>query len=175
MAWPHLEEKIMTHNIHKILFVSLVCLLSLAAYTPAASADDFAGVQSAKAVWDITTGNEKIFLDRLDLIKQTAESLQKRGIKPDFVLVIHGKAAQFVTKTLKGTKFEKLKVPGMAKAQSALKSMQDSGTPVEVCAIAMKRAKIEHANVQPFATIQDNVFENLIVLQNKGYAYMPVH
>ena len=46
---------------------------------------------------------------------------------------------------------------------------------MEVCAIAMKRAKIQHTNVQPFATIQDNVFENLIVLQNKGYAYMPVN
>ena len=150
-------------------------LVSVALYTQAARADDFANAQSAKAVWDITTGDEKVFIDRMDLIKQTADSLQKRGIKPDFVLVIHGKAAQFVTKTLKGTKFAKAKVPGMKKAQSALKSLQSSGTPVEVCAIAMKRAKIEHSNVQAFATIQDNVFENLIVLQNKGYAYMPIH
>ena len=157
------------------LFGALLILVAVSAYSTAASADDFVGVQSAKAVWDVTTGDEKVFIDRMDLIKQTAASLQKRGIKADFVLVIHGKAAQFVTRTLKGTKFAKSKVPGMARAQSALKSFQDSGTPVEVCAIAMKRAKIEHSNVQPFATIQDNVFENLIVLQNKGYAYMPVH
>ena len=159
----------------KTLFSSLILFVTVATYTTAARADDFAGVQSAKAVWDITTGDEKVFIDRMDLIKQTADSLEKRGIKPEFVLVIHGKAAQFVTKTLKGTKFAKQKVPGMEKAQSALKGLQSSGTPVEVCAIAMKRAKIEHSNVQPFATIQDNVFENLIVLQNKGYAYMPVH
>ena len=138
------------------------------------TADDFAGVKSAKAVWDITVGDQKVFTDRIGLIKQTADSLRKRGIEPDFVLVIHGKAAQFVTRTLKGTKFKK-KVPGMAKAQAALESLQKRGTPVEVCAIAMKRAKIGHDNVQPFATIQDNVFENLIVLQNKGYAYMPIH
>lgn len=165
----------MSTNKIKTLLGSLLLLAITSVYTPLASADDFADIQSAKVVWDVTTGDEKVFLDRMDLIKQTADGLQKRGIKPDFVVVIHGKAAQFVTKTLKGTKFAKAKVPGMAKAQSALKSLQSSGTPVEVCAIAMKRAKIEHTNVQPFATIQDNVFENLIVLQNKGYAYMPVH
>jgi len=165
----------MKHRFHHYLVTSLLAITGLVAAIPHASADDFAAAQSARAVWDVTTGDEKVFTDRMGLIKQTAESLQKRGIKPDFVIVIHGKAAQFVTKTLKGTKFAKLKVPGMSKAQSSLKSLQDSGTPVEVCAIAMKRAKIEHSNVQPFATIQDNVFENLIVLQNKGYAYMPVH
>ena len=111
----------------------------------------------------------------MGLIKQTADSLEKRGIKADFILVIHGKAAKFVTKTLKGTKFAKEKVAHMDKAQSALESLQKSGSHVEVCAIAMKRAKIQHTNVQPFATIQDNVYENLIVLQNKGYAYMPVN
>lgn len=157
------------------LIVTLTLSYFIIMFSPLVQANDFAGIQNAKAVWDVTTGDEKVFVDRMGLIKQTADSLQKRGIKPDFVVVIHGKAAQFVTKTLKGTKFENQKVPGMAKAQSTLQSLQTSGTNVEVCAIAMKRAKIEHSNVQPFATIQDNVFENLIVLQNKGYAYMPVH
>lgn len=161
--------------IRQPMLSTLMLYLFIALFSPLVHADDFADIKTAKVVWDVTTGNEKVFTDRMGLIKQTAESLQKRGIKPEFVLVIHGKAAQFVTRTLKGTKFAKHKVPGMKKAQSALKSLQSSGTPVEVCAIAMKRAKIEHANVQPFATIQDNVFENLIVLQNKGYAYMPVH
>lgn len=165
----------MNNNIIKSLLGSLILSLFMIGFAPTASADDFAGVKTAKVVWNITTGDEKVFIDRMGLIKQTADSFEKRGIKPDFVLVIHGKAAQFVTKTLKGTKFAGKKVPGMEKAQSALKSLKDSGTPVEVCAIAMKRAKIEHSNVQPFATIQDNVFENLIVLQNKGYAYMAVN
>ena len=47
-------------------------------------------------------------------------------------------------------------------------------TKIEVCAIAMKRGKIEDKNVQPFAVIESNVWENIAVLQNKGYAYMPV-
>jgi intracellular sulfur oxidation DsrE/DsrF family protein len=165
----------MNNKLLKALFGSLVILAAAALHTTAASADDFAGTKSVKAVWNITTGDEKVFIDRMGLIKQTADSLEKRGIKADFVLVIHGKAAKFVTKTLKGTKFAKEKVAHMAKAQSALESLKKAGSQVEVCAIAMKRAKIQHTNVQPFATIQDNVFENLIVLQNKGYAYMPVN
>lgn len=165
----------MNKNVIQMLFASLLLFTAVAVYTTGVRADDFSGIQTAKVVWDITTGKEKVFLDRMGLIKQTAVGLEKRGIKPEFVLVIHGKAAKFVTKTLKGTKFEKENVPGMSKAQTALQAFQRSGTSVEVCAIAMKRGKIEHSNVQPFATIQDNVFENLIVLQNKGYAYMPVH
>ena len=157
----------------KTLFSSLL-ITAVMSFSPMASSDDFSGIENAKAVWDITTGDEKVFIDRMQLIKETADSLQKRGIKPDFVLVIHDKAAQFVTKTLEGTKFSELKVPGMAAAQAALQSLQSSGTKVEICAIAMKRTQIDGSNVQPFATIQDNVFENLIVLQNKGYAYMPV-
>ena len=141
----------------------------------AAAADDFAGVRTARAVWDVTVGDEKVFTDRMQLIRQTADSLRKRGIEPDFVLVIHGKATRFVTRSLEGTKFAGKKVPGMARARAALEDLRESGADIEVCAIAMKRGRVEPSNVQPFATIQDNVFENLIVLQNKGYAYMPVH
>lgn len=148
--------------------------LLLAAASMLCHADDFAGTKSVKAVWDVTTGDEKTFNDRIGLIRQTADSLKKRGITSDFVLLIHGPAAKFVTKSLSGTKFEKDKLESLTKTQSTLESLTKDGMKVEVCAIAMSRGKIDKSNVQPFAVIQDNVFENSITLQNKGYAYMPV-
>ncbi len=154
---------------------SLLLLVLIATHAHPAMADDFSGVQTAKAVWDITTGNEEVFIDRMDLIKHTAANLRKRGIRPEFILVIHGEASMFVTKTLTGTRFAKQELIEMDKDQAALKDLQRNGSQVEVCAIAMKRAGIAHNNVQPYVSIQDNVLENLIVLQNKGYAYMPVH
>jgi len=154
---------------------SLMLLVLVATHAQAVNADDFSGVRTAKAVWDITVGNEKVFLDRMDLIKQTAENLRKRGIRPEFILVIHGEAAIFVTKSLKGTRFANQELIDLDKAQVALKDLQRDGSQVEVCSIAMQRARITHKNVQSFASIQNNVLENLIVLQNKGYAYMPVH
>jgi intracellular sulfur oxidation DsrE/DsrF family protein len=170
------ETEMRKRAIKTTLLAAMLCLgTSLPSGAGAAPGNDFADVKHAKAVWDITTGDEKIFIDRMGLIRETAESLKKRGISSDFVLVIHGPAAKFVTKSLAGTKYEKEKLDALPQAQSTLEAMKQEGMKVEVCAIAMKRGKIEQDNVQPFAVIQDNVFENTILLQNKGYAYMPVH
>ncbi len=140
-----------------------------------AHAGDFDGATEAKVVWDITTGDEKVFNDRLGLIKATADGLQKRGIKPDFVLIIHGPAAKFVTRTVEGTKFQKETIAGIDKIHATMNDLAGSGgAKIEVCSIAMHRGEIKNDNVMPFAVIEDNVWENSIILQNKGYAYMPV-
>ena len=139
-----------------------------------ALANDFADVKEAKTVWDITTGDEKIFTDRIGLIKLTAEMLTKRGIKPEFVLMIHGPAAKFVTKSVEGTKFQKETIASMQKIQSMMSDIKDNGAKIDVCSIALHRGEIKNENVMPFAVIEDNVWENTIILQNKGYAYMPV-
>ncbi len=161
--------------IKRVVVQPLLLLGLFVGLVGASVADDFSGTTSAKAVWNVTTGDEKVFLDRMDLIQQTADSFKKRGIKPDFVVIIHGPAAKFVAKDLDGTKFAKDKLPKLEQAHKSLASLKQNGMPVEVCAIALKRAKIKHENVRDFAVIQDNVFENLIVLQNKGYSYMPVN
>lgn len=135
---------------------------------------DLENTSEAKAVWDITTGDEARFNDRVELIQQTADGLRKKGIEPKFVVLIHGKASQFVTKSLAGTKFEKSKVKDMTKVHGKLKNLVDSEIPVRMCGIAMERTKIHADNVVEFVTQVDNVFENLIVLQGKGYAYMEV-
>lgn len=156
----------------KALGVISLILAALAAAP--VQAQDFEGAKTAKAVWDITAGNEQVFIDRMHLIKTTAEGLKNRGIQPDFVLAIHGPATKFTAKTLAGTKFEKERLSGLERAQSVLQSLQGEGAKIEVCAIALDRGRIAKDNVQPFAVIEGNVLENLIVLQNKGYAYMPV-
>lgn len=163
----------MQRTMKTALFTTLAVVATLF-LAPTTRADDFTGVQRAKAVWNFTKGDEKIFLDRIQLIKQTADGLRKKGIEPDFVIILHGAAAKFATKTLAGTKFAKDKLAKLAQTQETLKSLKDSGTNVEICKIALDRGKIKNDNVQPFAVIQENVFENLITLQNKGYAYMEV-
>ncbi|MCP5372734.1 MAG: DsrE family protein [Hyphomicrobiales bacterium] len=140
----------------------------------AATMEDLGGVSEAKTVWDVTTGDEARFNDRMGLIKQTADGLRSKGIEPKFVVLIHGKASKFATKSLAGTKFEKAPVKDMGKAQGQLKSLTDIGIPVRLCGIAMSRTKIKSDNVIEYVTQVDNVFENLIALQNKGYAYMEV-
>jgi len=79
-----------------------------------------------------------------------------------------------VIKSLAGTKYEKDKIEKLDAIQTSMDNLRKDGMKIEVCAIAMKRGKIEDKNVQPFAVIESNVWENITVLQNKGYAYMPV-
>lgn len=165
-----MKTAIKIKGIYLVLFFAVVIATS-----GIAMAKDFEGVKEAKAVWDITTGDENVFLDRVQLIRETAEGLKKRGIKVDFVLVIHGPASKFITKSLTGTKFEKDKLAKLDEIHSTMQNIRDRGIKIEVCSIAMSRGKIGKENVQPFAVIEDNVFENIIVLENKGYAYMPVH
>ncbi|GBL45918.1 hypothetical protein SFMTTN_1729 [Sulfuriferula multivorans] len=162
-------------NTYKKALLALTILTAMGGAVSSARANELAGVKVAKAVFDITTGDQKVFLDRMDLIRQTADGLRKKGIKPDFVLVIHGPAAKFATKTLVGTKFENEKLDDLTKAQSSLDSLKNSGAKIELCSIAMDRGHIAKDNVAPFAVIEDNVWENTIVLENKGYAYMPIH
>ena len=135
---------------------------------------DLDGIKSVNTVWDITTGDEAKFNDRLGLIKQTADGFKKKGIEPHFVVLIHGGASKFVTKSVKGTKFEKAPIKDEMKVHGGLKSLTMEGIPVRMCGIAMSRTKIHSDNVVEYVDQVDNVFENLIALQAKGYAYMEV-
>jgi intracellular sulfur oxidation DsrE/DsrF family protein len=161
--------------------IALALFLAFALLVPpgsarAESADIFKGVTAAKVVWDVTQGDERRFNNQMALIGRTADSLRKRGITPDFVVTIRGPATKFVTKTLDQTNFEKEKdnIKNMTGAQELIRKLKDGGVPVAVCAEAMKVQKVATENVQPFVVIADNVWENLIVLQNKGYAYIQV-
>ena len=104
-------------------------------------ASDFEGIRQVKVVWDITAGDEKVFTDRIGLIKETAESLKKRGLQPEFVLAIHGPAAKYVTKSLAGTKYEKDKIEKLGAIQTSMDNLKKDGMKIEVCAIAMKRGR----------------------------------
>ena len=89
----------------RTILASLIMIALTAWQAPAQAAGsmyDLGDIKVVKAVWDITTGNEARFNDRIGLIKQTAEGFRKKGIKPDFVVLIHAGATKFITKTVKG-------------------------------------------------------------------------
>jgi intracellular sulfur oxidation DsrE/DsrF family protein len=132
------------------------------------------GLSRAQAVWDFTTGDARRFTDRVSLLKQTAQSFIARGIAPDFVVLIHGPATQFVARTHGGTKFENAGCTALADIHALLESLAALGIRIEVCLIAMDRSQIDRANLIPCAVVEENVFITSIALQNKGYALMQV-
>ncbi|MCB1550042.1 MAG: DsrE family protein [Hyphomicrobiaceae bacterium] len=169
-------------SIARFAAVTMIALLlplapAAADPSPPRSLDTFKGVSRAKAVWDITTGDEKTLARGIGLIGRTAEMLRKRGIEPEFILLIRGPATKIVAKSRAGTAFasDKTAEKDLERIREQLRALQKSGTKVEVCAIATKGRKISPGNIHEMFVVEDNVFENLIVLQNKGYAYMPLH
>jgi intracellular sulfur oxidation DsrE/DsrF family protein len=140
----------------------------------AAPIEDCRGLSSARAVWDVTTGDARRFCDRLALIIDAAQQFKVNGVEADFVILLHSGATQFAARTLKGTKFDGPDAPELSGAHELLVRFAAAGGRIEVCAIAMERSAIAAGNVIPCAVIERNVFVNAVALQNRGYAYMPI-
>lgn len=136
--------------------------------------EDCQGLQSARAVWDFTTGDARRFRDRLELVIDTVEQFRKLDIATDFVILLHAHATQFAARTLSGTKFKDPEGPDFLAAQELLRRFASSGGRIEVCRIAMDRSAIAPENLLDCVTIERNVFVNSVALQNRGYAYMPI-
>lgn len=154
---------------------SIIIMIVLAAFMlfpAAAKAGDFGGLKEAKVVWDVHAGDEKIFTDRISLIHQTSESLKKKGITPVFVIGIRGPATKYVAKSVEGTKFEKDKIEKKDEIQQKLLKATEGGIKIKQCSIPMQRFNVAKNNVVDFVEVVDNVWETMIALQNKGYAYI---
>ncbi len=140
-----------------------------------ASPDYFDGLTRATAVYDFTTGDENMFLDRISLIKLTAKKFHQRGIETDFVILIHGPSTKFVIRSQSGTKFDGEAMAKLPEIHALMQELGDSGDArVVTCGIAMGRHLVGKDNLMPFTIIEENVAEISIALQNKGYAYMQV-
>ena len=135
---------------------------------------DCAGLTSAKAVWDFTTGDARRFHDRASLMLHAAKRFAEQGITPDFVVLLHGAATKFGARSFEGSKFAGDDATNLAQIHAALKDLTVLGGRIEVCEIAMQRSDVSRAAVLPFMEIEENVFVNSIALQNRGYAYIPV-
>ena len=132
--------------------------------------------KEVKIVWDVTIGNESLFEDRMGLIQQTADVIRKKGMTPKFVLVVHGPATKFITRSLNGTKFENEKIVRLPDIQRVITEMSKADKMRFVqCQVPMIRNNVAEDNVLPFVDVSETVFFDLAVLQMEGYAYIPIY
>jgi len=132
--------------------------------------------KEVKIVWDVTIGNEALFEDRLGLIQQTADVIRKKGMTPKFVLVVHGPATKFMTRSLKGTKFENEQMRRLSDIQRVMSEMNEKDRMRFVqCQVPMIRNNVADDNVLTFVEVSETVFFDLAVLQMEGYAYIPIN
>jgi intracellular sulfur oxidation DsrE/DsrF family protein len=132
--------------------------------------------KEVKIVWDVTIGDEALFEDRMCLIQHTADVIRRKGMTPKFVLVVHGPATKFMTRSLNGTKFENEKIRRLPDIQRVIAEMNEKDQIRFVqCQVPMIRNNVADNNVLSFVDVSETVFFDLAVLQMEGYAYIPIN
>lgn len=137
---------------------------------------DFAGVGQANAVWDFSTGDGRIFLERLRLVGNAKELLQGRGIDAHFVVMLRGAVLKFIARDISTTSFadEPVEAEHLAKIHGELETLAGMGVKIESCLYSMRKRGVQTDNVLPFVQLEENVFANAVALQARGYAFMRV-
>jgi intracellular sulfur oxidation DsrE/DsrF family protein len=131
--------------------------------------------KEVKVVWDVTIGNDALFEDRMGLIQQAADVIRKNGMSPRFVIVIHGPATKFATRSLHGTKFESEKIERLPDIRKIISKMNKDNMTFIQCQVPMTRNNVSEDNLLPFISVSETVFYDLAILQMKGYAYIPIN
>src|SRR5215470_16030178 len=130
------------------------------------------GLTEVKVAFDITTGEGKGLLSRLNVIDETRQSLMKQGVKPHFVLAFRGPATKLVQTDQSQIKVEDREYAAkIAEKISALRSA-DGITSVEQCAVAVRLAGTKPENVVAGIKVVGNSWISLMGYQAKGYGYI---
>ena len=160
---------------HLLSASSIAMALLVAPSSASAQADDraaLAGIKEAKIAFDLTSGDPKLLLSRLNVIEETRQSLIKQGVQPNFVLTFRGPATRLVQ-----TDLEKIKPEDRADAQKIAARLNEmskaSGVQsLEQCSVAIRQQETKAENVLPQIKVIGNSWISLMAYQAKGYAYI---
>ncbi len=131
-----------------------------------------AGLDQARAVFDINQGNPALLSLRLRLVEESWQQLHDSGLKPQFVLTFRGRASRFLTKGTGSVSRQEENLK--SDIQERLRSLHRRGIPLEQCAIAAELSQIDPGDFIPEVTVVANGYVSLIGYQNRGYAFIPM-
>jgi len=130
------------------------------------------GLTETKAYFDVTIGEPKLLLIRLQLIEKTYQQLVTAEVTPVFVVGIRGKASIFFTRgkdyVLDIDLPEKEQIAAIVKKLNALK------IPIEQCRIAAGFEDIDAADFLPEVELVANGYLSMIGYQSQGYGFVPM-
>ncbi|TKB07500.1 hypothetical protein [Desulforhopalus sp. IMCC35007] len=130
------------------------------------------GLTEAKAYFDVTVGDPKPLLVRLQLIEKTYNQLVAAGVTPSFIIGIRGKASSFFTK---GPDYVlDIDMPTKMQIARFVERAQAMHIGVEQCRIAAGFQEIEVADFLPQMKLVENGYVSMIVYQSQGYAFVPM-
>ena len=141
----------------------------------AAGYDDqeaLSGLKEVKVAFDLTTGDAKALLGRLNVIDETRQSLIHQGVTPHFVLTFRGPATKLIQSDVSKIKPEDRE--GATKIAAKLEQMRHAKgvENLEQCAVAVREQGTKPENVVPSVKVVGNAWISLMAYQSRGYAYI---
>ncbi|MGB3225016.1 MAG: hypothetical protein WBB23_19615 [Desulforhopalus sp.] len=130
------------------------------------------GVQKAKAYFDVTIGDPKALLIRLDLIEKTYHQLVAAGVRPDMVIGVRGKASAFFTKG-NGYVIDS-DLPTKERIATMVKKLTGMKIGIEQCRIAAGFEDIDVPDFLPEMELVVNGYVSMIGYHAQGYAFVPM-
>jgi hypothetical protein len=160
-----------------VLGVAAAVAVALSAVPAAFAAgyDDHDALQGAKEVkvaFDITAGDAKVLLARLNIIDETRQSLIKQGVTPHFILSFRGGATKLVQTDLSKMKPEDREMASKISAKLTEMRNAKGVENVEQCAVAVREQGTRPEDVVPAVKVVGNAWISLMAYQNRGYAYI---
>ena len=160
----------------RLAAAAVACALAAGALPAhAQSADDRAALQGLKEVkvaYDITEGDGKGLLNRLDVIDETRQSLIKQGVTPHFVLTFRGPATRLVQTDMEKVKPEDRPVASQIAARLGQMTQAPGVDSVEQCSVAIRQQGTKAESVLPHIKVVGNSWISLMSYQARGYAYI---
>ncbi len=132
-------------------------------------------MKSAKAVFDVRTGNPKSAALLLDLILDTYKDEAIAGLKkdPKFIVVFSGPAVKLISSEKASfTPEDQIKIDEIANTISA---MSKDGIKLEICVFATTVFNVDPDTILPEIERVGNGLISLIGYQSKGYALVPIY
>lgn len=148
-------------------------LLSAPAATRAAEPNDdaaLAGVKSAKALFDVSVSDKRQLVLYLNVIKDARDTMVKKGIKPDLIVMVRGAAVSLIGRTA-GSAEQQAVTDQIGKLVSELAAQ---GVRFEACNYAMKVLKVDAGGLLPGFKVVANTFNSAVGYQAKGYGVVTV-
>jgi len=146
-----------------LLFV-LSCCPEVHATQKLNDRDAFAGLKSAKVIFDVRVADLDKLVFNLRLFDETFEGMVAQGVKPKMIVAFRGPGVKLLTATALDEE-----------AVALFQALKKKGVRFEACAIAMRIFKADPAQTIPEVTLVANVFNSFIGYQNKGYAMIAIN
>jgi intracellular sulfur oxidation DsrE/DsrF family protein len=135
-----------------------------AAQKPDAGHEAFAGLKTAKVIFDVRVPDQEKLIFNLKLIDETHEGLAAEGIKPKMVVSFRGPGVKLLTSNVIDEE-----------AHALIRSLIKKGVRIEVCAVATRIFKVDNAGIIPEIKLVANVLHSFIGYQNRGYAIIALN